>query len=107
MTRKKESAPITVIDVIRWNSGKGSKDLRRRIESDLERPDSVVKEYLAWEGGDRKVTHSRLVEEHLQSMYAAAGGQAKFVETFLAILDGEEPIPDGPDAKAGKRGRRR
>src|SRR5882724_8709870 len=60
----KKSENITLQEITDWTLQKASPDAVRRIEKDLEGPDSLVREYLDWEAG--LVEHSRLVKSHMR-----------------------------------------
>jgi hypothetical protein len=80
MNQEKEQQ-ITVEDVTNWTLGTANESVVRRIEVDMERPDSEVQDYLDWIGGaPRAKDHPkpRIVERDVEKMYKAAGGRYAF-----------------------------
>lgn len=85
MTEQKPN--ISLQDVTEWSLGVADANVKQRIENDLKRPDSLVHEYLEWEGNEANRSLPRLVETN----FMAAGGRKTFVERLLKAI---EPLTD-------------
>jgi hypothetical protein len=57
---------VTLEDVTQWAVGKSSRLVNALISADLERPDSLVHEYMLWRGGAGNGATPRLLTEHLE-----------------------------------------
>jgi hypothetical protein len=96
MTARTKAPLITIQDVTDWTVGEAAEAMSHRIEDDLKRPDSEVKEYLDWLGGASPPTPTpRLVERDMQRVYKAVGGRGAFVERLLREIEGPSVPPTG------------
>ena len=70
MSQGKEEPLLTSQDVTNWIANKSDGRTTRRIEEDLRRPDSEVKEYMEWMADPKRST-PRLVERRVSDVIKA------------------------------------
>lgn len=89
--------PITLQDVTDWTLGVASDDTCHAIAADLERTNSLVREYLEWEGNEANRPTPRLVQQHFSSVPTEARLAQEDVEEDLSHeADGNiEPLNAG------------
>jgi hypothetical protein len=93
MSQNKKEPPITLQDVTNWTLGNADERVKRRIEDDLKRPDSEVREYIDWAGGDpAKQSTPRLAQRDLEGVVKAAGGWRALAERLKA-MEGRDETP--------------
>jgi hypothetical protein len=100
MSQRKEAPPLSLQDVKDWTLGKADDRVKTRIEDDLKRPDSEVREYLEWvaaaaerPGGPVKHPTPKIVQRDLEDVFRAAGGPRAFTERFRRATEGRDGGP--------------
>ena len=100
MSQRKDAPPFSIQDVTDWTLGKAGEQVKARIEDDLKRPDSEVREYIEWMADAEealprpsRLPTPRLVRRDLEEVIKAAGGPRAFTERFLRAMEDRD---DGP-----------
>jgi hypothetical protein len=98
---------ITAKNVRNWLRGRADAETGRRIEDDLKRPDSEVREYLDWMAATAEadglvvdLPRPRLLERHWQELRKA---RPTLDDDIRAEF--EKPDPISPDDNPRQRGR--
>jgi hypothetical protein len=60
---------ITIQNITDWTLGTATDEARLAIEADLDQPDSLVREYIEWAGGEPNRPTPRLVQDDFNSMF--------------------------------------